>query len=136
MPVPPEVIEEVKHRYGLIGRSPLTQLTLHQGKLLAEELEVAGLRRHAQLEAVYVGGHDRAMNRTGSSARSYLPAPQNSRTSVRTVSRRLNVEGGTPFAVGVRRIVDDDPLLIAGLRRKVSRRMGPRLRGEMSARVR
>jgi protoporphyrin/coproporphyrin ferrochelatase len=33
-PVPPEVIEEVKHRYGLIGRSPLTQLTLEQGRLL------------------------------------------------------------------------------------------------------
>ena len=29
-PVPPEVIEEVKHRYGLIGRSPLTKLTLRQ----------------------------------------------------------------------------------------------------------
>ncbi len=39
-PVPAEVIEGVKHRYGLIGRSPLTALTLRQGELLAEELKL------------------------------------------------------------------------------------------------
>src|SRR5579863_3165270 len=39
-PLPPNVVEEVKHRYGLIGRSPLTELTLKQGKLVAEELRL------------------------------------------------------------------------------------------------
>ena len=39
-PVPPGVIEEVKHRYGLIGRSPLTTLTRQQGELLSEELKL------------------------------------------------------------------------------------------------
>ena len=39
-PVPAEVIEEVKHRYGLIGRPPLTELTLRQGHLLAQELNL------------------------------------------------------------------------------------------------
>ena len=50
-PLSPEVIEEVQHRYGLIGRSPLTVLTLQQGSLLRAETWSAGLRWHAQLEA-------------------------------------------------------------------------------------
>src|SRR5438552_18660070 len=37
-PVPVQVIEEVKHRYSSIGRSPLTALTLKQGELLSREL--------------------------------------------------------------------------------------------------
>ena len=37
-PLPPEVIEEVKHRYGTIGKSPLTEITLKQGELLAQEI--------------------------------------------------------------------------------------------------
>jgi len=39
-PLPPEAIKEVKHRYGLIGRSPLTEITLAQGKLLQEKLGI------------------------------------------------------------------------------------------------
>jgi len=37
-PLPQPVVDEVKHRYGLIGRSPLTELTLKQAELLAREL--------------------------------------------------------------------------------------------------
>ena len=37
-PLPPEVIEEVKHRYGAIGKSPLTEITLKQGELLAGKI--------------------------------------------------------------------------------------------------
>jgi len=40
-PIPPQVVEEVQHRYGLIGQSPLTRLTLRQGELLARELGMA-----------------------------------------------------------------------------------------------
>jgi ferrochelatase len=37
----PEVaVEEVRHRFSLIGGSPLTRLTLEQGRLLADELGV------------------------------------------------------------------------------------------------
>src|SRR5215467_9696396 len=37
-PIPTQVAEEVQHRYGLIGKSPLTELTLKQGKLLSREM--------------------------------------------------------------------------------------------------
>jgi ferrochelatase len=36
--LPREVVEEVSHRYGAIGRSPLTDLTLQQAELLAKEI--------------------------------------------------------------------------------------------------
>src|ERR1700730_2404014 len=39
-PLPPEVVEEVKHRYQIIGRSPLTEITLQQGELLAQKLPI------------------------------------------------------------------------------------------------
>ena len=34
--MPDAVIEEIRHRYSLIGHSPLTELTLAQGRQLAE----------------------------------------------------------------------------------------------------
>jgi protoporphyrin/coproporphyrin ferrochelatase len=37
-PLPNEAIEEVKYRYGAIGRSPLTELTLKQAELLAQRI--------------------------------------------------------------------------------------------------
>jgi protoporphyrin/coproporphyrin ferrochelatase len=39
-PLPHEAVEEVKRRYELIGRSPLTELTLRQGALLAKKLNM------------------------------------------------------------------------------------------------
>ena len=36
--LPRDVVEEVSHRYGAIGKSPLTQLTLQQAELLAREI--------------------------------------------------------------------------------------------------
>jgi len=39
-PVPPDVIEEVKHRYSLIGHSPMNEITARQGELLARELGI------------------------------------------------------------------------------------------------
>lgn len=38
--LPLEVVEEVKRRYQIIGRSPLTEITLQQGELLAAKLSV------------------------------------------------------------------------------------------------
>ncbi len=57
-PLPQAVIEEIQHRYSLIGRSPLTEITLEQARLVEAELAAAGHRRsgvrgHAQLAAVH-----------------------------------------------------------------------------------
>src|SRR5271165_4400817 len=41
-PMPQSVIEEIQHRYSLIGRSPLTELTLEQARLVEAELAAQG----------------------------------------------------------------------------------------------
>jgi ferrochelatase len=81
-PIPSRVVEEVQHRYGLIGQSPLTRLTLQQGELLARELGMpvyVGMRNWKP----YVADVVRAMNSHGvKHAVAICLAPQNSRTSV------------------------------------------------------
>jgi protoporphyrin/coproporphyrin ferrochelatase len=96
-PVPPQVIQEVKHRYALIGRSPLTELTVKQGKLLEQELGVpvyVGMRNWKPLIADTV----RAMASDGiSKALIVCLAPQNSRTSVGLYRSSLGTD--LPFGV-------------------------------------
>ncbi len=80
--LPPDAIEEVKRRYKLIGRSPLTEITLKQGELLAAKLNLP----------VYVGMRNwrpfisqtlkRMISDRVSHAVVICLAPQNSRTSV------------------------------------------------------
>ena len=41
--MPQHVVEEIQHRYALIGRSPLTELTLEQGRLVEAELAASGM---------------------------------------------------------------------------------------------
>jgi ferrochelatase len=41
-PMPQYVIEEIQHRYSLIGRSPLTEITREQGNLVQGQLGAAG----------------------------------------------------------------------------------------------
>ena len=118
-PAPPEVIEEVKHRYGLIGRSPLTDLTLQQGRLLAEELKLpvyVGMRNWKPLIAETV----RTMKADGAeSAVVICLAPQNSRTSVGLYRTALNGESGVPFAVDFVESWHDHPLLIKAFAEKL-----------------
>jgi protoporphyrin/coproporphyrin ferrochelatase len=133
-PVPPEVIEEVKHRYGLIGRSPLTVLTLRQGELLAEELKMpvyVGMRNWKPFIADAI-----ATMKSEGVARAVVIclAPQNSRTSVGLYRAALNVEGGVPFAVEFVESWHDHPLLIAAFAERF-RAGWHRACSEMSARV-
>src|SRR5207302_8261158 len=97
-PMAPQVIEEVKHRYALIGQSPLTCWTFEQRDMLARELGIA----------VYVGMRNwkpfvvdtvRTMASDGiTRAAAICLAPQNSRTSVGLYRAAMNGESGAPFA--------------------------------------
>jgi ferrochelatase len=116
--VPPEVVEEVRRRYGLIGRSPLTALTLRQGELLAEELKLpvyVGMRNWKPFIAETIA----TMKSDGvGRAVAICLAPQNSRTSVGLYRAALQVEGGLPFAVEFVESWHDHPLLIAAFAEK------------------
>ncbi len=110
--VPAEVVEEVKHRYGLIGRSPLTELTRQQGEALARELELpvyVGMRNWKPFIADTLA----AMQGDGiQQAVAICLAPQNSRTSVGLYRAALTSAGEAPFAINFVDSWHDHPLLI------------------------
>jgi ferrochelatase len=96
-PIPSHVVDEIKHRYALIGRSPLTEITLEQGRLVEVELAASG-----QPVPVYVGMRNwrpyipdvvRRMRSDGvEEAAVICMAPQNSRTSVGLYRRAVEAE--------------------------------------------
>jgi len=98
-PLPPEVVAEIEHRYSLIGRSPLTEITNVQAKLVEEELAASGVP-----VPVYVGMRNwrpyipdvvRSMRSDGiEEAAVICMAPQNSRTSVGLYRRAVEAEAG------------------------------------------
>lgn len=99
-PLPEHVIEEIQHRYSLIGRSPLTELTVEQGRLVEGELAIEG-----PAVQVYVGMRNwrpyipdvvREMRADGvEEAAVICMAPQNSRTSVGLYRRAVQAEAGS-----------------------------------------
>jgi ferrochelatase len=96
-PIPQAVIEEIQHRYSLIGRSPLTDITLEQARLVEAELASAG-----DCVRVYVGMRNwrpyipdvvRKMREDGVEEMAVIClAPQNSRTSVGLYRRAVEAE--------------------------------------------
>ena len=98
-PLPPHVVEEIQHRYAQIGRSPLTEITFAQARLVGQELAAAG-----NAVPVYVGMRNwrpyipevvRQMRTDGiEEAAVICMAPQNSRTSVGLYRRAVEAEAG------------------------------------------
>ncbi|HEY0786289.1 MAG TPA: ferrochelatase [Acidobacteriaceae bacterium] len=80
--MPQSVVDEITHRYGLIGKSPLTALTLEQGRLLSAAVGLpvyVGMRNWKP----YIADTVRQMKADGiTDAVAICLAPQNSRTSV------------------------------------------------------
>jgi protoporphyrin/coproporphyrin ferrochelatase len=110
-PLPPESIKEVQHRYGLIGRSPLTELTQKQAELLAQKL---GLKVYVGMRnwRPYIADSVRSMIAEGvTHAIVICLAPQNSRTSVGLYRSALAKEN-PPFRIDFIDSWHDHPLLI------------------------
>jgi protoporphyrin/coproporphyrin ferrochelatase len=111
-PVPPQVIEEVQHRYSLIGHSPMNEITARQGELLSRELNLP----------VYVGMRNwkpfipDVVKRIASDGMTNVIAiclaPQNSRTSVGLYKKAVNGSEGPPFTLDFIESWHDHPLLI------------------------
>jgi ferrochelatase len=93
-PLPPEVIAEIQHRYALIGRSPLTEITMQQAARISRELGLpayVGMRNWKP----YIRDTVLQMSADGvTHAVAICLAPQNSRTSVGLYRRALL---GGPF---------------------------------------
>ena len=93
-PLSQTVIEEIRHRYSLIGKSPLTRLTLRQAELLSEKLRLpvyVGMRNWKP----YIADAVRQMRADGiDSFAAICLAPQNSQTSVGLYRRAVFAESG------------------------------------------
>jgi ferrochelatase len=118
-PVPQAVVDEVRHRYSLIGHSPMNEITARQGELLAEALNVpvyVGMRNWKPLIADTVakmaeGGITEAV--------AICLAPQNSRTSVGLYRKAVEGEAGPPFTLDFVESWHDHPQLIAAFAEKL-----------------
>jgi ferrochelatase len=118
-PLPKAVVKEIQHRYSLIGKSPLTEITNEQARLVEAELSDTGEPSSASHPSDKDGdvarmGHPRVPVYVGMrNWRPYIPdvvkqmradgveeaavicmAPQNSRTSVGLYRRAVEAEAG------------------------------------------
>ena len=116
--LPPQVVEEVKHRYGLIGRSPLTELTLKQGQLLQEELRMPVLVGMRNWKPFIADAVKSMMSDGIQQAVVICLAPQNSRTSVGLYRSALDANSPS-FAVEFVESWHDHPLLIEAFAEKL-----------------
>ncbi len=109
-PLPENIVKEVQHRYSLIGRSPLREITLRQAELLAAELAMpvyVGMRNWTP----YINGTVADMAKAGvTRAIAICLAPQNSRTSV-GLYRQAVENAAPPFLVDFVDDWHDHPLL-------------------------
>jgi ferrochelatase len=118
-PVPPQVIEEVRHRYSLIGHSPMNEITARQGQLLAQKLDApvyVGMRNWKPfipdvVKTIASDGIERVI--------AICLAPQNSRTSVGLYRQAVEGESGPPFSLDFVESWHDHPLLVDAFTEKL-----------------
>jgi ferrochelatase len=118
--LPPAVVEEVQHRYGLIGHSPLTEITLKQAEGTARQLGLpvyVGMRNWRP----FISDTVRQMSEDGiEQAAVICLAPQNSRTSVG--GYRAALEKSEPgFAYDFVDNWHDHPLLVQAFAERLER---------------
>ncbi len=118
-PLPDAVVEEIKHRYGLIGCSPLTCHTMDQADGVRRELGIPvyiGMRNWKP----FIGDTVKQMAEDGvTRAVAICLAPQNSRTSVGLYKKALLGESGAaPFEIEFVEEWHDNSLLIRAFAEK------------------
>jgi len=117
--MPPAVIEEIRHRYSLIGFSPLACWTLLQADQLSEVLDLpvfVGMRNWKPfiadtVKAIAAEGFERVI--------AVCLAPQNSRTSVGLYRRAVTGENAISFALDFVEEWHDQPLLAKAFAEKL-----------------
>jgi protoporphyrin/coproporphyrin ferrochelatase len=118
-PLPPTVVEEIRHRYSLIGFSPLACWTLLQADQLSQSLKMpvfVGMRNWKPfisdaVKAIASGGYKRVI--------AICLAPQNSRTSVGLYRSAVTGEGNLPFELDFVDEWHDQPTLAKAFAEKL-----------------
>jgi ferrochelatase len=110
-PLPPQIVEEIRHRYSLIGFSPLACWSLLQADQLSQELQLpvfVGMRNWKPfigdaVEAIAAQKFERVI--------AVCLAPQNSRTSVGLYRNAVTAENAAHFELDFVDEWHDQPLL-------------------------
>ncbi|MBZ5613277.1 MAG: ferrochelatase [Acidobacteriia bacterium] len=118
-PLPPTVVEEVRHRYSLIGFSPLPCWTLLQADQLAQSSQMpvfVGMRNWkpfiaGAVKAIASNRYERVI--------AICLAPQNSRTSVGLYRSAVVGDGNLPFKMDFVEEWHDQPLLAKAFAEKL-----------------
>lgn len=131
-PVPDAVLEEVKHRYGLIGKSPLTEITQAQAEGLRQRLGMPvylGMRNWHPFIADAVR---EMMNSEVEQVLAICLAPQNSSTSTGLYRKALMAELKPEVAVNFVEAWHDHPTLVQAFAEKLEP-VWRRARGELQS---
>jgi ferrochelatase len=123
-PLPQHVVEEIQRRYTLIGHSPLTEITLEQGRLVETELAAAGERIPVYVAMrnwrPYIPDVIKKMRADGVEEAAVLClAPYNSRTSVGLYRRAVEAES-TGLRIDFTEGWAQHPLLIEAFAERLS----------------
>ena len=118
-PLPPAVVEEIRHRYSLIGFSPLPCWTLLQADQLSQSLQMpvfVGMRNWKPfiadaVKAIASQRYERVI--------AICLAPQNSRTSVGLYRSAVVGDGNLPFKMDFVEEWHDQPLLAKAFAEKL-----------------
>ena len=117
-PLPQHVIDEITHRYSLVGFSPLTCWTLKQAMQLSEELKIpvhVGMRNW---KPYIVDAVRTIAEEGGEHVIAICLAPQNSRTSVGLYRRAVESQVQSRFSLDFVESWHSHPLLIKAFAEK------------------
>lgn len=122
--LPPAVVEEIQHRYSLIGFSPLACWTFLQADQLSQALLSHSLKMPVFVGMrnwkPFIGDTVKAITSQGfERVIAICLAPQNSRTSVGLYRRAVSGDGNLPFEVDFVEQWHDHPLLIKAFAEKL-----------------
>jgi len=119
--LPPEVIEEVTRRYAQIGRSPLTEITLRQGELLAARIAMPVYVAMRNWQPTVAQTLQRMVSDGIHRAVVICMAPQNSRTSVGLYRTSLRACADAEIEFDFVESWHDQPFLIQAFAEKLKR---------------
>ena len=118
-PLPPQVVEEIRHRYALIGFSPLACWTFLQADQLSQRIGLpvfVGMRNWRP----FIDGAVKAIAaQKFEHVIAICLAPQNSRTSVGLYRRAVSGDAALPFALDFVEEWHDHPLLAKAFAEKL-----------------
>lgn len=118
-PVPETAIEEIRHRYSLIGKSPLTELTMAQAEALQHELGLPVYVGMRNWKPFIADATQQMMDEGIEQVLAICLAPQNSSTSVGLYKRALLAAMNPEISVEFVEEWHDHPLLVRAFAEKL-----------------